>query len=194
MHWEYVDKTRGTWKVDRWWRRRVGTRPGNDPGRPDPAIDHLDLKGRTCIRMPGQLRVAFSHWVHYEFYVPEDANHHRYVQFAVHFGRGRRAVGWLAQYLFFLRPVFHGQFTGQDSWMVHVMGRATGEALPPRTCRLLPGGRWCSPRMRRRIASSSDLSDDKGRRTERAADLLRVILDRPDLGTGGEAGTAHAIR
>lgn len=119
-HWEYRDPQRGVWSVDRWWRRRTGYRP-TDSGSVDPVIAGLELEGRTSIRVPGQLRVAYPMWIHYEFYVPEDAGHHRYVQIAVSFQKGFRAFGWTVEYVTLIRPLFHGQFTGQDTWMVHVM-------------------------------------------------------------------------
>ena len=76
----------------------------------------------VSVRVPYILRVAYAHYIHYEWAVPEDAEHHRYVQLLVSFKPERLGRLWFRiQYLAYIRWVFHGQFTGQDAWMVDVM-------------------------------------------------------------------------
>ena len=50
----------GNYTVDRWWRKRIGDRPANDPGEllKATSLPRAGFEGRTSIRMPGQLRVA----------------------------------------------------------------------------------------------------------------------------------------
>ena len=36
------------------------------------------------------------------------------------FARGRQALAFWAKYLAFVRWLFHGQFSGQDAWMISV--------------------------------------------------------------------------
>ena len=76
----------------------------------------------VSVRVPYILRVAYSSYIHYEWAIPEDAKHHRYVQLMASFRPGRLARLWFRlQYAAWIRWVFHGQFTGQDAWMVDVM-------------------------------------------------------------------------
>ena len=71
--------------------------------------------------MPGLLRIVHTKFIHYEWYVPVDEDRYRYVQLFVEFKTGLAAVLAKFKYLTFVRWLFHGQFTGQDRWMVDVM-------------------------------------------------------------------------
>jgi nitrite reductase/ring-hydroxylating ferredoxin subunit len=121
VHWEAEFPGVGTFSNRRWWKRM----PLPDaPGKArdvNPVIDGLNLPGFVSIRLPGILRVAYPHFIHYEWYVPVDADHVRYVQIMVRFEKGVRARIFQAKYLAAIRWLFHGQFTAQDAWMVNVM-------------------------------------------------------------------------
>jgi hypothetical protein len=70
--------------------------------------------------MPGVLRIAYPKFIHYEFYVPVDEDNHKYVGLMVNFVSGAAKLGFYAKYLGAIRWLFHGQFSGQDAWMVEV--------------------------------------------------------------------------
>ena len=123
VHWDAEFPGVGRWPPPRSWRRLVQRRP--KPGqRPKvhPRIAALRLPGMVSVRVPYILRVAYSNYIHYEWAIPEDAQHHRYVQLMASFRPSRLGQLWFRlQYLAWIRWVFHGQFTGQDAWMVDVM-------------------------------------------------------------------------
>lgn len=120
VHWEAEFPGLGTWTNRRWWKRiRLPDRPGKGKAI-NPVIDKLDIPGFVSIRLPGLLRVAYPSFIHYEWYVPVDADHVRYVQIMVKFEKGLSAQAFKAKYLGAIRWLFHGQFTGQDAWMVDV--------------------------------------------------------------------------
>jgi phenylpropionate dioxygenase-like ring-hydroxylating dioxygenase large terminal subunit len=93
----------GTWPKKRFWKK---SRRG----------------ARLSIRMPGVLR---SHhvgkWMHFEWYVPARADHHRYLQFVIARATGLKALSFRAYYWTFLRWLFHVQFNNQDARMVELM-------------------------------------------------------------------------
>jgi nitrite reductase/ring-hydroxylating ferredoxin subunit len=121
IHWEAHYPGYGTWTNKRWWKRRpLPDRPGKGK-RVNPVIAGLDIPGFVSIRLPGLLRVAYPEFIHYEWYVPVDADHVRYVQLMVRFEGGLRAQVFKLKYLAAIRWLFHGQFTAQDAWMVDVM-------------------------------------------------------------------------
>ena len=121
VHWDAEFPGVGTFTNKRWWKRMpLPDRPGRN-GDANPVIAALDLPGFVSIRLPGVLRVAYPQFIHYEWYVPVDADHVRYVQLMVRFESGRRAWAFKARYLAAIRWLFHGQFTAQDAWMVDVM-------------------------------------------------------------------------
>ncbi|WP_432837740.1 Rieske 2Fe-2S domain-containing protein [Dactylosporangium sp. CA-092794] len=121
VHWEADFPGVGTWTNKRWWRRLpLPDAPGNT-GDANPVIAAMDLPGFVSIRLPGLLRVAYPHFIHYEWYVPVDADSVRYVQLMVRFEEGVKATWFKAKYLAAIRWLFHGQFTAQDAWMVDVM-------------------------------------------------------------------------
>ena len=121
VHWEADMPGLGKWTNKRWWKRMpLPDAPGKAQNI-NPVIKGLDLPGFVSIRMPGILRVAYPHFIHYEWYVPVDTDHVRYVQLMVRFETGARAGLFKLKYLTAIRWLFHGQFTAQDAWMVDVM-------------------------------------------------------------------------
>lgn len=121
VHWDAEFPGVGRFTNRRWWKRApLPDRPGKN-GDANPVIAALDLPGFVSIRLPGILRVAYPQFIHYEWYVPVDADHVRYVQLMVRFETGAKALAFQARYLAAIRWLFHGQFTAQDAWMVDVM-------------------------------------------------------------------------
>jgi nitrite reductase/ring-hydroxylating ferredoxin subunit len=121
VHWEGDYPGLGTWSNKRWWKRMpLPDRPGLS-SKANPTIAALDLPGFVSIRLPGLLRVAYPNFIHYEWYVPVDAEHTRYVQLMARFETGAKAALFQLKYLAAIRWLFHGQFTNQDAWMVDVM-------------------------------------------------------------------------
>jgi hypothetical protein len=93
----------GHWPPRFWYKRR-GIRPA-----------------QVSIRMPGVLRVPYPDYIHFEWYVPVDAEHHRYVQLIVQPAGGLAALRFKLRYWLYRRWLFHGQFTDQDGRMVRTM-------------------------------------------------------------------------
>ncbi|HEV7755696.1 MAG TPA: aromatic ring-hydroxylating dioxygenase subunit alpha [Mycobacteriales bacterium] len=121
VHWEAEFPGLGTWSNKRWWKRLpLPDAPGKG-SKVNPVIAALDLPGFVSIRLPGLLRVAYPEFIHYEWYVPVDADHVRYIQMMVRFESGAKGALFKAKYLGAIRWLFHGQFTAQDAWMVDVM-------------------------------------------------------------------------
>jgi nitrite reductase/ring-hydroxylating ferredoxin subunit len=120
LHWEAEFPGVGTFTNKRWWKRiPLPDHPGKN-GDANPVIAAMDIPGFVSIRMPGLLRVAYPQFIHYEWYVPVDAEHVRYVQLMVQFETGAKGLAFRAKYLSAFRWLFHGQFTRQDAWMVDV--------------------------------------------------------------------------
>ena len=103
VHFEADFPGLGHWPPTHWWKRRPRYRI------------------RISIRLPGTLRVEWPRFRHYEWYVPHDADHHRYIQMAVQFSRGPRAALFKLQYWTYIRWLFHGLFNDQDLLMVRTM-------------------------------------------------------------------------
>lgn len=121
VHWEADFPGLGKWTNKRWWKRMpLPDAPGKGKDI-NPVIKSLDIPGFVSVRLPGLLRVAYPHFIHYEWYVPVNEDQVRYVQIMVRFEDGLKASIFKAKYLAFIRWLFHGQFTGQDAWMVDVM-------------------------------------------------------------------------
>jgi len=122
--WEADFPGLGVWTNKRWWRIKPRTgeqfRLGNTgaPRAPDPGIAALGLPSFSSLALPGVLRIAYPKFLHYEFYVPIDATHFRYVGLFVRLESGVAAWTHRLKYLAFVRWLFHGQFSGQDAWMV----------------------------------------------------------------------------
>ncbi len=84
---------------------------------------------RVSIRLPGMLRVRYPFWTHYEWYVPVDRGHHRYLQFVVKRATGLAALAFRAEYYLYIRALFHGHFNGQDAKMVECLPESFPERL-----------------------------------------------------------------
>ncbi|MFI7081461.1 Rieske 2Fe-2S domain-containing protein [Micromonospora sp. NPDC049903] len=121
VHWDAHFPGLGTFTNKRWWKRMpLPDAPGKGKNV-NPVIAGLNLPGFVSIRLPGLLRVAYPDFIHYEWYVPVDADRVRYVQIMVRFEDGPKGLLFKAKYLAAIRWLFHGQFTAQDAWMVDVM-------------------------------------------------------------------------
>lgn len=126
-HWEAEFPGVGTWSNQRWWkikpkqaagagRTNLGNTGGNDA--PDPYIASQGFPGFASLSLPGVLRIAYPQFIHYEFYVPIDAEHTKYVGVMTQFKTGLSRAWFYARYLGGIRWLFHGDFSSQDHWMV----------------------------------------------------------------------------
>ena len=125
VHWEADFPGVGRWTSKRWWKIQPPRETFNlgNTGKPkkvDPVIESRGFPGFASLSMPGVLRIAYPNFIHYEFYVPVDADNHQYVGVMVNFTEGWKTLGFYAKYLGAIRWLFHGQFSGQDAWMVDV--------------------------------------------------------------------------
>ncbi|MEU6256866.1 Rieske 2Fe-2S domain-containing protein [Streptomyces sp. NPDC047043] len=125
VHWEADFPGLGRWSNKRWWKLQPPKETFNigNTGAADsinPTIEAQDFPGFASLSMPGVLRIVYPKFIHYEFYVPVDADHHNYVGVMVNFTEGWKTLGFYAKYLGAIRWLFHGQFSGQDAWMVDV--------------------------------------------------------------------------
>ncbi|MFD0689196.1 Rieske 2Fe-2S domain-containing protein [Actinomadura fibrosa] len=125
VHWEADFPGVGRWTTKRWWKFQPPKETFNlgNTGKPkkvDPVIESCGFPGFASLSMPGILRIAYPGFIHYEFYVPVDADNHQYVGIMVNFTEGWKSLGFYAKYLGAIRWLFHGQFSGQDAWMVDV--------------------------------------------------------------------------
>jgi hypothetical protein len=101
----------GHWpKVHRWQKTGVGG-------------------GGLWLRLPGFLCSQYATHAHYEWYVPVDRDHHRYLQFLVTRARGWQALEYRLRYWLYRRWLFHVQFNNQDGWMVSLMPETGPERL-----------------------------------------------------------------
>lgn len=122
--WEADFPGLGRWTNQRWWRikprQEQGTMLGNTGGsrRSSPHIEGQGFPGFASISLPGVLRIAYPQFIHYEFYVPIEAGRTRYVGVMVQFKKGLPALWFHLRYLLGIRWLFHGNFSGQDHWMV----------------------------------------------------------------------------
>ena len=123
-HWDADFPGLGHWTNDRWWkikpRQAQGKMLGNTGGakRYDPYIASRDFAGFASLSVPGVLRIAYPQFIHYEFYVPIEADRTRYVGVMVQFKEGLASAAFFAKYLGGIRWLFHGQFSEQDHRMV----------------------------------------------------------------------------
>ena len=125
VHWDADFPGVGHWSNQRWWKLRPSKQAfnlGNTGAakKINPTIEALQFPGFASLSMPGVLRIAYPKFIHYEFYVPVDEHNHRYVGVMVDFARGLSTARFYAKYLLAVRWLFHGQFSGQDAWMVDV--------------------------------------------------------------------------
>ena len=122
-YWEADFPGLGKWTNRRWWKiepkQKQGRFLGNTGGgRNNPYIDSLKLPGFASLSLPGVLRIAYPNFIHYEFYVPIEKGRTRYVGVMVRFVTGWRKYLFYLWYLLGIRWMFHGNFSGQDHWMV----------------------------------------------------------------------------
>ena len=123
-HWDAEFPGLGTWTNRRWWKMKpkqqqgkfLGNTGGNEA--PDPYIASQNYPGFASLSAPGVLRIAYPQFIHYEFYVPIAEGRTKYVGVMVQFKSGLQRMSFFARYLFGIRWLFHGQFSGQDGWMV----------------------------------------------------------------------------
>ena len=123
-HWEVEFPGLGTWSNARPWkikpRQQQGKMLGNTGGaqKNAPYIVSQDLPGFASLSLPGVLRIAYPQFFHYEFYVPIEEGRTKYVGVMVQFKTGLAKAVFYAKYLGGIRWLFHGNFSGQDGWMV----------------------------------------------------------------------------
>lgn len=117
----------GSWTNKRWWKLRPPEEKGainisntGNTGNVNPTIEAQDFPGFASVCMPGILRIVYPKFIHYEFYVPVDGDNHNYVGVMVNFLEGWSTARFYAKYLGAIRWLFHGQFSGQDRWMVDI--------------------------------------------------------------------------
>jgi hypothetical protein len=85
---------------------------------------------RHSIRLPGIYSSQYaSGFAHFEWYVPSDERHHRYLQFHVTRASGLAAWEFRARYWGYRRWINHVQFNNQDLWMVRLMPESPPERL-----------------------------------------------------------------
>jgi phenylpropionate dioxygenase-like ring-hydroxylating dioxygenase large terminal subunit len=124
QHWNADFRGLGRWTNLRWWRMRPPSTISNigNTGahrEVDPVIAAQAFPGFASVTMPGILRIVYPNFIHYEFYVPVDADRHLYVGVMVSFaGRTGSDLAFVAKYLGAVRWLFHGNFSHQDAWMV----------------------------------------------------------------------------
>lgn len=121
--WEADYPGLGKWSNHRWWKMKPkqtqGKMLGNvGGGKNDPHIEKQNFLGFASISLPGVLRIAYPKFIHYEFYVPIDAEHTKYVGMMVQFKSGLSKWIYYFKYLISIRWMFHGHFSSQDHWMV----------------------------------------------------------------------------
>jgi phenylpropionate dioxygenase-like ring-hydroxylating dioxygenase large terminal subunit len=125
QYWEADFPGLGTWSNQAWYKLRppkAVANIGNTGSRRsvNPVIAAQEFPGFASVSMPGVLRIVYPSFIHYEFYVPVDEDRHLYVGVMANFDRGLKRLAFYAKYLGFVRWLFHGQFSGQDKWMVEV--------------------------------------------------------------------------
>lgn len=125
QYWEGDFPGLGKWSSQAWWKKKPPKQVsniGNTSSHRDihPVIKSQEFPGFASVSMPGVLRIVYPTFIHYEFYVPVDADRHLYVGVMANFESGIKALPFYAKYLGAVRWLFHGQFSGQDKWMVEV--------------------------------------------------------------------------
>jgi phenylpropionate dioxygenase-like ring-hydroxylating dioxygenase large terminal subunit len=123
--WEADFPGLGKWTGMAWYKKKPSGKVSNigntgSTKEPNPVIAAQKFPGFASVSMPGVLRIAYPTFIHYEFYVPTDADNHLYVGVMANFAQGIKTLPFYAKYLGAVRWLFHGQFSGQDKWMVEV--------------------------------------------------------------------------
>lgn len=110
----------GRWpRFNFWQRRRAKVAQGSN--------EHA-----VGIRLPSTLRVrqpGRANWTHYEFYVPIDGGHYRYLVLAVSWVSGVRRLTWWLRYWSYVLWVHHYNFNNQDLRVVSLQGESHPERL-----------------------------------------------------------------
>ncbi|MFI7154065.1 Rieske 2Fe-2S domain-containing protein [Nonomuraea sp. NPDC050022] len=125
QHWDADFPGLGRWNNQAWFKLKPPKQVANigntgSHRKVNPAIAAEDFPGFASVSMPGVLRIVYPTFIHYEFYVPVDADNHLYVGAMANFEKGVKTLPFYAKYLGAVRWLFHGQFSGQDKWMVEV--------------------------------------------------------------------------
>ena len=125
QYWDADFPGLGKWTGLAWYKSKppkTTTNIGNTGSHREvnPVIAAQDFPGFASVSMPGVLRIAYPTFIHYEFYVPVDADNHLYVGVMADFKKGWKTIPFYVKYLGAVRWLFHGQFSGQDKWMVEV--------------------------------------------------------------------------
>lgn len=76
---------------------------------------------RVGIRLPCWLIVEQHGWIGFEIYVPADEDHYLSLLLGTCQASGFSAQWYRAKYWLWFRWVFHGQFNGQDQWIIQQM-------------------------------------------------------------------------
>jgi phenylpropionate dioxygenase-like ring-hydroxylating dioxygenase large terminal subunit len=79
--------------------------------------------GRVTVsyRLPGNIRVAYGRYNHYNWYMPLDRERHHYFQFLVAQGNWLQRQVFRLRYWLYRRWLFHVRLNNQDSRMVRLM-------------------------------------------------------------------------
>lgn len=125
QYWDADFPGLGRWSNVAWWKLRppkAVANVGNTAShrQVNPVIAAQEFPGFASVAMPGILRIVYPTFIHYEFYVPIDADQHLYVGVMVNFGTRLKTLPFYVKYLGAIRWLFHGQFSSQDKWMVEV--------------------------------------------------------------------------
>jgi phenylpropionate dioxygenase-like ring-hydroxylating dioxygenase large terminal subunit len=122
-YWEAEYPGLGKWTNRRWWKiepkQKQGKFLGNTGGgKNNPYIESRNFPGFASLSLPGVLRIAYPGFIHYEFYVPIDGENTKYVGVMFRVDKGIKKYLFYIWYLLGIRWMFHGNFSGQDHWMV----------------------------------------------------------------------------
>lgn len=93
----------GKWPPIKWWKKAKGGNP------------------KVAIRLPCLLRVTQPSFTIYSWFIPMDADHHRYLQLAVRFTSGIGRLAFNMRYWSYLRWINQILFTHQDALMIRSM-------------------------------------------------------------------------
>jgi phenylpropionate dioxygenase-like ring-hydroxylating dioxygenase large terminal subunit len=106
----------GHWPKQRFWHMKPKRRGGGTD--------------KHSIRLPGIYSSHYaSGFAHFEWYVPVDERHHRYLQFHVTQASGPSEWEFRGRYWLYRRWINHIQFNNQDLWMIRLMPESPPERL-----------------------------------------------------------------
>ena len=110
----------GRWPRYNFWQRR---RRKIHQGSNEHAVG-IRLPCILRVRQPGR-----ANWTHYEWYVPADRGHYRYLVLAVAWVSGWRRLTWWLRYWLYILWVHHYNFNNQDLRVVRLQGESHPERL-----------------------------------------------------------------